>query len=69
MPARFTVFIPTSSADSTQLTQEIKTRLVDRLANSKYRENFPIDVYVKEWNQGMTSICTSHCSRANVGYR
>jgi hypothetical protein len=60
MPTQFTVFIPSSSVDSKQLTQEIKNRLLDRLANSKYRENFPFDVYVKEWNQGRFDVRSSN---------
>lgn len=52
MPTQFTIIIPKSSTDQTQLAREIKIRLTHKLANSKYRENFPFNVYVKEWNQG-----------------
>lgn len=54
MPTQFTIYIPTTfTMNINDLTINIQQQLLNKLSSSRYRDNFPIHINVKQWTQGM----------------
>ncbi|KAI7905670.1 phosphatidylinositol-glycan biosynthesis class S protein [Cokeromyces recurvatus] len=53
LPTQFTIYIPSSfsSVNNEQLRTDVENRLLNKLKDLKYKDNFPITVNVNTWSQ------------------